>query len=180
MSFVELSTILGNIGEFVGAIAVVLTLFYLAIQVKHSKEATEANTRALDEDRKLALVQTMQTNTGQTVDYFLRYADSAVVSLFREWDESGLESLDTYDRSRLWHYVAAELYMLRNDHYVGKLGLLPENVTSFESNVMRKREMWETFGLVPERSVSAPGSFWDDVHRVWDERDNESEARDPA
>ena len=36
------SQILGNIGEFVGAIAVVATLAYLAVQVRHNKEATEA------------------------------------------------------------------------------------------------------------------------------------------
>jgi hypothetical protein len=41
------SQVLGNFGEFVGAIAVVVTLIYLAIQVRHSKEATEANTRTI-------------------------------------------------------------------------------------------------------------------------------------
>ena len=46
--------LLGNLGEFIGAIAVVGTLVYLAVQVKHSKGALEANTRALDENRSLA------------------------------------------------------------------------------------------------------------------------------
>jgi len=39
--------LLGNYGEFVGALAVVITLGYLAVQVRHSKEATEANTRQM-------------------------------------------------------------------------------------------------------------------------------------
>ena len=55
MSTVEISQILGNVGEFVGAIAVVVTLFYLAVQVRHSKDATEANTRSLQQSRELAL-----------------------------------------------------------------------------------------------------------------------------
>jgi hypothetical protein len=38
---------LGSVGELVGAIAVVATLAYLAVQVRHSKEATEANTRQM-------------------------------------------------------------------------------------------------------------------------------------
>jgi len=38
---------LGSYGEFVGAIAVVATLFYLVVQVRQSKQATEANTRAI-------------------------------------------------------------------------------------------------------------------------------------
>ena len=43
MDFITTSQILGNVGEFVGAIAVVITLAYLAVQVRHSKEATDAN-----------------------------------------------------------------------------------------------------------------------------------------
>ena len=49
--------LLGNYGEFVGAIAVVATLVYLAVQVRHGKEATEANTRSMDESRKVELVR---------------------------------------------------------------------------------------------------------------------------
>ncbi len=45
----ETIQMLGSLGEFVGAIAVVATLVYLAIQVRHSKEAMEANTKSLDE-----------------------------------------------------------------------------------------------------------------------------------
>lgn len=37
----------GTIAEIVGALAVVFTLVYLAIQVKHSKESLDANTRAI-------------------------------------------------------------------------------------------------------------------------------------
>ena len=41
MSIMEL----GAMGEFVGAIAVVATLIYLAIQVRQSKQATQENSR---------------------------------------------------------------------------------------------------------------------------------------
>ena len=39
--------LLGNYGEFVGAIAVVVTLGYLVVQIRQSKTATEVNTTAL-------------------------------------------------------------------------------------------------------------------------------------
>ena len=48
MDLTSTAQLLGNLGEFVGAIAVVATLIYLAIQVRHSKEATEANTRSME------------------------------------------------------------------------------------------------------------------------------------
>ncbi len=38
----------GSLGELVGAIGIVVTLFYLAIQVRHSREATEANTQSME------------------------------------------------------------------------------------------------------------------------------------
>lgn len=55
MDHLTFAQLLGNYGEFVGAIAVVATLFYLAIQVRHSKNATEANTRSLAQSRELAM-----------------------------------------------------------------------------------------------------------------------------
>jgi len=45
---------LGSLGEFVGAIAVVLTLIYLAIQVRHGSALLEANNAAMDESARLA------------------------------------------------------------------------------------------------------------------------------
>ena len=47
MDHLTFAQLLGNYGEFVGAIAVVATLAYLAVQVRHSRLATEANTRSL-------------------------------------------------------------------------------------------------------------------------------------
>ncbi len=37
MSFVELSSVLGNVGEFVASIAVLVTLIYLAVQTRQIK-----------------------------------------------------------------------------------------------------------------------------------------------
>ena len=41
----EAIQMLGSLGEFVGAIAVVATLIYLTVQVRHSREAMEENSR---------------------------------------------------------------------------------------------------------------------------------------
>ncbi len=37
MTLMETAQLLGNFGEFIGALGVVITLFYLAVQVRHSK-----------------------------------------------------------------------------------------------------------------------------------------------
>jgi hypothetical protein len=45
LTFIELSEVLGNLGEFVGSFAVVSTLIYLTIQVRHSRDAMQENAR---------------------------------------------------------------------------------------------------------------------------------------
>ena len=51
---VETIHVPGSLGEFVGAIAVVVTLVYLAIQVRHGSVLLEANNAAMDESARLA------------------------------------------------------------------------------------------------------------------------------
>src|SRR5262245_8258333 len=41
MSFVETTEVLGNIGDLIGAVAVVLSLIYLAIQIRRNTEALQ-------------------------------------------------------------------------------------------------------------------------------------------
>ncbi len=65
MSIMEL----GALGEFVGAIAVVATLVYLAIQIRQ-------NTRAMEESKRLALAQTYQMRADALQEMLVRAADS--------------------------------------------------------------------------------------------------------
>ena len=61
MSLIELSELLGNLGEFAGSIAVLATLIYLAVQVRQSKEL-------LEENRKIALGQMYQQSAGFSLE----------------------------------------------------------------------------------------------------------------
>lgn len=56
MSLVELSQVLGNFGEFIGAIAVVITLVYLALQVRENTRAVMGATQqALNDNHQYEL-----------------------------------------------------------------------------------------------------------------------------
>lgn len=46
MDIIEVTQVLGNLGEFTGAVAVVVTLFYLASQIRQTNENIKAQTRA--------------------------------------------------------------------------------------------------------------------------------------
>lgn len=62
MSLLELTALLGNLGEFLGSIGVLATLIYLALQVRQSKELRN---------------RLWWTNTGRAVfsDNFVTFVD---------------------------------------------------------------------------------------------------------
>jgi len=111
MSFAELSAILGSWGEFVGAIAVVVTLIYLAIQIRQ-------NTRSLEMSRSQALAQTslayitLQTNT------MLSIAASDEISALREKALKDWGSLTPTERLRINNVASQQLI-----HYSLAFGL---------------------------------------------------------
>ena len=55
----EAIEILGNLGEFIGAIGIVVTLIYLSIQVRHSRILIEANSEATEENSRLVRAAAM-------------------------------------------------------------------------------------------------------------------------
>ena len=93
MSWLETTALLGNLGEFVGALAVVATLIYLAIQVRYAKASLDANTAALAEDRRLALVQTYQARALAAVDNTIYMGEPEMVAILDQVQQSGVESL---------------------------------------------------------------------------------------
>ena len=98
----ETIQLLGSLGEFVGAIAVVATLVYLAIQVRHGKDAMDANTKSLDESRRLAVAQAYQARAEMLQDAVMRQADSpysAAISL--KLQNEGMEALTAEERWRM-------------------------------------------------------------------------------
>jgi hypothetical protein len=62
----------GSIGEVVGAIAVVVTLIYLAKQIR-------LNTHEMEESRKLALAQTYQMRSDALQAMLVEAADSEYI-----------------------------------------------------------------------------------------------------
>ena len=50
MDLQAIAQLLGNFGEFVGAIAVVLTLIYLTVQLRHSSRVIETNSEVIRSD----------------------------------------------------------------------------------------------------------------------------------
>jgi hypothetical protein len=90
--------LLGNYGEFVGAIAVVVTLVYLALQVRHSKDSLEANTAALTAQTRQAAMETAIAELLQ-----LTAIPDIAIAL------SGAKPLTTSDHVQLDSFLAASM-----------------------------------------------------------------------
>ena len=84
---------LGALGEFVGAIAVVATLVYLAVQIRQ-------NTRAMEETKRLALAQTYQMRADALASMLTQAATSDQLgSIIVKLVEAGYpEDLSVFDQ----------------------------------------------------------------------------------
>ena len=118
---------LGNVGEFLSAIAVVATLFYLSVQVRHSKEAVEANTKSLEANRNLALGQAYQTRCGHVQTIAIARAESSHWPQMQlKVDAGGLDALAPDERLRYLQLARAQALILDNIHYQYGLGLIDD------------------------------------------------------
>lgn len=175
MPFAELAQLLGNLGEFVGAIGVVATLVYLAMQVRHSREALDANTRSLDESRKLALAQTYQARSDNLHDSFLFVAGSREfagiqarmprIGASPEEHRTAYESLEGVEKVRYRNYLQAHLIRTDNLVFQREQGLMTdEYYGSIEGALAGFGNAWEALDLL-DRSANRP-SFLAEIERA--------------
>jgi hypothetical protein len=118
--------ILGNYGEFIGAIAVVATLIYLAIQVRHSKEATEANTKSLN----LQAYQAWQAANLQ-INMGMSNGDLSEIVMRGAVDSSNL-TIDSVVSFGMTHLAIYQ--MAQSADYLYRAGLLDQELWEAEMN----------------------------------------------
>lgn len=163
----EVTEILGNLGNFVGAIGVVGSLIYLIAQVRQNREATDANTRALEENRRLALAQTYQQRSAalqesalfmagspEMCDIVWRLGDFAAPNADRG---ATIASLTPVERMRVWNYFNAHRVRLDNLVFQYQQGFLTEEyyVSGVKGPIRGFAPWWDALGL----KDNLPSSF---------------------
>ena len=141
---------LGALGEFVGAIAVVATLVYLAVQIRQ-------NTRAMEETKRLALAQTYQMRADALAGMLTQAATSDQLgSIIVKLVEAGYpEDLGVFDALtptelglfRQWQ-IAQQTHW-DNLFYQYQQGFLDEEYyqDEFTERVKRLAPVWGALGL---------------------------------
>jgi len=146
MSLAELMSILGNAGEFLGSIAVLVTLVYLAVQVKHSREL-------LERQQRLSRSQVHQTRISDRIEMEMHVAESEELASIILKAASGTADLSPVERLRLRGYASANLAVQENNLYQAELGLVDDaTLRSTIEIVCSMTPEWRELGLtIPPR-----------------------------
>ena len=154
---------LGALGEFVGAIAVVATLVYLAIQIRQ-------NTRSMEENRRLALAQTYQMRADALQEMMVRAAESEYIgpvitkltSLGYPEDVASLAQLTPIERGRFRQWQIAQQTHWDNVFYQYQQGFLDdEYYRELQVRVRRLAPIWRALDVTGNRQ-----SFEEEMDRL--------------
>ena len=145
---------LGALGEFVGSLAVLLTLIYLALQVRHSREL-------LEENRKISLSQVYQARSGFRVETSLHYMNPEWAKIHAKMRSGGyeqvsadelirnFESLESWEKLVVLNFNASIVHTMDNTLYQHDLGLLAEDhVSNVIATIQHHHSFWQHIGLM--------------------------------
>ena len=145
---------LGALGEFVGAVGVVVTLVYLAIQIRQ-------NTQAMSENRRLALAQTYQMRADALQSMLVHAAESdhigpiitKLTNLGYPEDLTSLDALSPIERGRFRQWQIAQQTHWDNLYFQYQQGYLDEEYyqASFRVRVRRLAPVWRALGVSGSR-----------------------------
>jgi len=141
--------ILGNLGEFIGAIGVVITLIYLSVQVRQSRTLIEANNAATEENTRLVKAATMD-RYNETVGRWRGrlIEDEKLAALWHAALRSEpVVGIDAFRLESLWiDWINTYRTNFRRADAVGDEGLKRQSIRSvvtWMSGSALLRELWE-------------------------------------
>jgi len=135
MSIMEL----GALGEFIGSIGVIVTLVYLAVQIRQ-------NTRSIDESRKYAAAQAYQARTASSIE-LIKMRDPEVFAKL-EGSNYQHENLSGTEQQKFRNFIHGSILSFDNVLYQRDLGMIPEDMLERDSaQLLRARGAAQDLGL---------------------------------
>jgi len=148
MPFIELSAILGNLGEFVGSIAVLATLVYVSVQVNQSKELLERQSQSIEQSNKIAVSTAEAEMLYRNFDWYksiISYPHMAELAVKLGTAET-LSPVEAW-QARAWASQLYQLWLSSESYY--KNGLIDHSL--FQSMLKAPQNAIESLpGLVPD------------------------------
>jgi len=173
---------LGALGEFLGSIAVLATLIYLAVQIRQ-------NTISMNESKKLALAQTYQMRSDALQMMLVHAADSEhigpIITKLTGFgypeDIGSLDRLTQEERGRFRQWQIAQQTHWDNMFFQYQQGFIDEEYyrDSFRERVRRLAPVWQALNVGGARK-----SFADEIDTLMAEsvssQDSEPSGDDSA
>ncbi len=155
---------LGALGEFLGSIAVLITLIYLSVQIRQ-------NTRSIRASEKLALAQTYQMRADALQMMMVSAADSNHIgSIINKLTDAGypedvgaLDVLTADERGRFRQWQIAQQTHWDNMFFQYQQGFIDEEYyrDSFRERVQRLAPTWQALNISVTRK-----SFADEIETL--------------
>ena len=145
--------VLGNIGEFIGSIAVFVTLVYLATQVRQSRQL-------LEENRKIALSDVFLGRVELRMGYHLGLAEPHNAAVLAKVQFSGNvdTAMEQYghlsepEKVQYYNLQAAAIQAVDNTLYQNQLELLDElQISTTRRFAQEMYPLWKVLNLPTER-----------------------------
>lgn len=134
----ETISLLGNLAEILGSVAVLITLIYLAVQVRQGREAIERN-------EKIILSQVHQARTDTRVEMLVSQASLATPAMEAVMNNpQNLDNLTLEELTVFRNLQRAGIAVQDNVLYQYGLGLLDEQtLLSTNDVIMRFYNVWQ-------------------------------------
>jgi len=140
MDFIASAQVLGNLGEFIGSFVVLVTVIYLAIQVRHTRLSVQSSS--------------WQNGINQIIDWNFRLAgDEALLEIFHR-GMGDPDSLTSEEQLRLSMVLASFLHQFHKWYLDNEKGLVEEKAWLGEANSMITvlstpggSRWWKEFGI---------------------------------
>jgi len=148
MSFIELSAVLGNLGEFMGSIAVLATLVYVSVQVNHSKELLERQSQMIEQSNRIAVSTAEAEMLYRNFDWYKSMINNPHMAelAVKLGEDETLTAAEAW-QARAWASQLYQLWLSSESYY--KNGLIDESL--FESMLNAPENTITSLpGLVPE------------------------------
>jgi len=139
----------GAIGEVIGAVAVVVTLIFLILQLR-------LNTTALEENKNTLRVQASYERTRGQLDFHNLIIDSLyfapIMTKINAADhlEQGIADLDPEELTRLMSIAMSSFIRLEHHMYLHREGYLDDDYYRFNSvtSVKQRYPLWKALGII--------------------------------
>ncbi len=138
MDLISTSQLLGNVGEFIGAIAVVVTLIYLAAQIRQNTNALRMNAASERVERDFEIVLPL-IESRSFAEIWLKGGDK-------------VSDLDEVDKQRLLFFERRAITLWNHIFQLRTQGLLPDHSWEEQLWIMQNigrrqsvREAWQMY-----------------------------------